>query len=112
MANDSKTGAAQAVLEWLDSEPYERKVAKRYAHAGPQYLANWARENIYPPSFLHLHPDDARRMIDLRDSFTREEFDRIDWPSVWQALTRGECPSGNVICSPEALCPECMSGGE
>ncbi|MFF4020012.1 hypothetical protein [Streptomyces sp. NPDC001843] len=88
MENASKTNAAQAVLGWLNSHPRQLEIAKRYAVAGPQYLGNWVRQVIYPPSFLPLHPDDARKLIALRDSFTREEFDRIDWPSVWSKLTQ------------------------
>ena len=89
MENRSKTSAARVVLAWLGREPHERSIALRYAEAGPQYLGNWVQQTIYPPSFLHLHPDDAQKMIELRDSFTREEFDRIDWPSVWFDLTGG-----------------------
>lgn len=87
MENGSKISAAQAVLDWLNGDPYNKEIAERYGRGGPQYLGNWVRGRIYPPSFLPLHPDDAAKMIALRDSFTREAFDRIDWPTVWFKLS-------------------------
>jgi hypothetical protein len=76
-------GAAHHIVEWLKGDDRKRETALRYAEGGMQYFANWVQEVLYPPSFLHLYPADAARMIALRDSFTREAFDRIDWPTVW-----------------------------
>lgn len=85
MENSNNT-AAEAIARWLAGDDRRREIAGRYAAGGPQYLANYVAQTIYPPSFLPLYPDEAARMIALRDSFTRGEFDRIDWPTLWAGL--------------------------
>jgi 1,4-alpha-glucan branching enzyme len=82
MPEDAMSAAA-AVLQWLRASSYYGDVARRYVdQGGPVALGNWVEQVLYPVTFPWLHPDDVTRIVAVRDSFTRAQFDRIDWPSV------------------------------
>jgi hypothetical protein len=84
----SKESAAEIVARWLTDDSRRHVIALRYAGAGVEYLGNWVQGQVYAPSFLPLHPSDAAKMIALRDAFTREAFEAIDWDAVASQLCR------------------------
>ncbi|MEW1547553.1 hypothetical protein [Streptomyces tsukubensis] len=101
----TEQNAADIIADWLLRDTYKLTTARRYANAGPEYLGNWCRQVLYPPSFLPLHPEDAVKLTAVRDSFTREAFAAIDWAAVAAGLDHdGECllcgaPGGYPYCN-------------
>jgi hypothetical protein len=73
--------AAHHVTVWLENDRLYTSTAKRYARAGLAPLRRYAQELLYETRHTVWSPVPA-----VRDSFARDDFDRIDWSAVRDSL--------------------------
>lgn len=77
--NDGTSPATHVVAMWLGDNLYSQ-TARRYARAGLAPLRRYAQELLYATPSRH------QSLAGVRDSFTSEEFDAIDWAYVRESL--------------------------
>lgn len=95
------TTGAQQVAAWLEGDPVLTGMARTSAHfsktTDPDYLRQWAGRLLYSTVCGLGSPDgdfntlrawgaDIAAARTVRDGFTREEFDGIDWTAVRDSL--------------------------
>jgi hypothetical protein len=84
-ANDGISMATHQVQTWLENDAELAEGFRRHCVA-PEDYASRAWHLLYG-SFYRTSRGDTRHSLDLvRDSFTRADFDRIDWAFVRESL--------------------------